>query len=189
MCGRYNFSSEVYDDDKMTALMDVMERKYPGQYKMGEIFPGDAAPAIISRQERIVPVPAVFGFPGFQDGKLLINARGETAARKKTFSDSLQERRVILPATGFYEWDTAKTKYLFTINALPVIYLCGLYKIIEGQFRFVILTRAANESMIETHDRMPVIAKESEVRPYLTDIAAAEEIIANSAPMLARQRA
>ena len=38
MCGRYNFSSEVYDDDKMTALLDVMERKYPGRYKMGEIF-------------------------------------------------------------------------------------------------------------------------------------------------------
>ena len=188
MCGRYNFSSEVHDD-KMSALMDVMERKYPGQYKMGEIFPGDAAPAIISRQEKIVPVPAVFGFPGFQDGKLLINARGETAAQKKTFSDSLKERRVILPATGFYEWDTAKTKYLFTISALPVIYLCGLYKIIEGQFHFVILTRAANESMIETHDRMPVIVKETEVRPYLTDFSAAEEIIANSAPMLVRQKA
>ena len=52
MCGRYNFSAE-YSDEKMTALIDVMERKYPGQYKIGEIFPGDTAPGIISRQERI----------------------------------------------------------------------------------------------------------------------------------------
>jgi len=188
MCGRYNFSTE-YDDEKMTALIDVMERKYPGQYKIGEIFPGDTAPGIISRQERIVPVPAVFGFPGFQDGKLLINARGETAAEKKSFAESLRERRMILPATGFYEWDSAKTKYLFTVDMTPVIYLCGLYKLIEGKFRFVILTRAANESMIETHDRMPVIVKEKEVRPYLTDTSAAEEIISNAAPMLTRQKA
>ena len=187
MCGRYNFSAE-YSDEKMTALIDVMERKYPGQYKIGEIFPGDTAPGIISRQERIVPVPAVFGFPGFQDGKLLINARGETAAEKKTFADSVRERRMILPATGFYEWDSAKTKYLFTVDMRPVIYLCGLYKLIEGQFRFVILTRAANESMIETHDRMPVIVSEKEVRPYLTDTAAAEEIISNRSPMLTRQK-
>ena len=188
MCGRYNFTAAIRDD-KMTALMDVMDRKYPGQYKMGEIFPGDTAPGIISRNEKIVPVPAMFGFPGFQDGKLLINARGETAAEKKTFAESLKERRIILPATGFYEWDSDRTKYLFTVDLTPVIYLCGLYKLIEGQFRFVILTRTANESMIETHDRMPVIVNQNEVRRYLTDADAAIEIIANAAPLLNRQKA
>ncbi len=67
MCARYDISSITVTDEKMTALMKVMERRYPGQYKTGEIFPGDAAPAIISQRDRIVPVPAVFGFPGFQD--------------------------------------------------------------------------------------------------------------------------
>ena len=55
--------------------------------------------------------------------------------------------------------------------------------------RFVILTRSANESMIETHDRMPVIAKEDEVRPYLTDLRAAMTILAGAAPTLSRARA
>ena len=90
-----------------------------------------------------------FCFPGYQNGKLLINARGETAADKKAFSESLKERGAILPAAGFYEWDAAKTKYLVTVDAQTVLYLCGLYKIIDGRSRFVILTRAANESMIE----------------------------------------
>lgn len=102
MCGSYNFSTDN-PDEKMSALISVMERKYPGEYKTGDIFPGDTAPAMIARGDKIVPVPAIFGFPGFQDGKLLINARGETAAEEKTFSDSLKEQRVILPATGFYE--------------------------------------------------------------------------------------
>ena len=111
MCGRYNFSTDN-PDVKLAALIEVMERKYPGEYKTGEIFPGDPAPAMIAQQNKIVAVPAVFGFPGFQDGKLLINARGETAAVKKTFADSLKERRVILPATGFYEWSSSSLERL-----------------------------------------------------------------------------
>lgn len=190
MCGRYNFSMDS-TDSKMIAIVNAMERQYPGQYKTGEIFPGDAAPAMIARQEKVIALPAIFGFPGYQDGKFLINARAETAAEKKTFADSLKERRIILPATGFYEWgrDASKTKYLFTVSNLPVLYLCGLFRIIDGQYRFVILTRQANESMAETHDRMPVIVGENEVRPYLTDLSAATEIIATAAPRLERQTA
>lgn len=119
----------------------------------------------------------------------MINARGETAAEKKTFSDSLKEQRVILPATGFYEWSSDKTKYLFSVGSSSVLYLCGLYKIIDGKYRFVILTRQANESMAEIHDRMPVIVGEDAVRPYLTDLAVAEEIIAKAAPILVRHKA
>ncbi len=107
MCGRYNFSTDSADE-KIAAILEVLERKYQGGYKTGEIFLGDTAPAVIARNGRIIPVPAVFGFPGFQNDKLLINARGETAAEKKTFSECLRERRIILPATGFYEWDKEK---------------------------------------------------------------------------------
>ena len=186
MCGRYNFSTDS-PDEKMTALIRVMDRKYPGKYKTGDIFPGDTAPAMIAKGDKIIPVPAVFGFPGFHDGKLLISARGETVAEKKTFADSLRERRAILPATGFYEWSAEKTKYLFTLDVTDVFYLCGLYKVIDGIYRFVILTRAANESMIEIHNRMPVIVGENEVRPYLTDLTAAAAIIQTSSPRLTGQ--
>ena len=188
MCGRYNFDSDIHDS-KMDAIVGMMEKNYSGAYKTGEIFPGDSAPAIIERNGRIVAVPAVFGFPGFQDGRLLINARSETAAEKRTCAESLEKRRVILPATGFYEWSHSadKTKYLFTIDSRHVIYLCGVYKVVDGQYRFVILTRAANESMAETHDRMPIIATEQEVRPYLFDYERAQSIIASAAPDLTRQ--
>ncbi len=188
MCGRYNFSADS-TDEKLAAIISVMERRYPGEYKTGEIFPGDTAPAVIEKQDRLVPVPAVFGFTGFKDGKLIINARGETAAEKKLFSEALRERRIILPATGFYEWDTSRTKYLFTAYGQPVMYLCGLYTVEDGRYRFVILTRAANDSMIETHERMPVIAGENEVRAYLTDSGAAVEIIAGASPVLNRLEA
>lgn len=190
MCGRFYFT-RVSEDEKLDAVNKYMEKNYPGKYKTGEIFPGDIVPAVIDRQGKIVAVPAGFGFPGYQDNKLIINARSETAAEKKTFADNLRERRVILPASGFFEWshDGKKTKYYFTVDSMQAIYLCGIYKIVDGKPRFVILTRAANESMIETHDRMPVIVGENSVRPYLTDRDAAMEIIATAAPMLSRQEA
>lgn len=186
MCGRYSFT-RVSGDDKLNAVNKYMEKNYPGVYKTGDIVP-----AVIDRKGKIVAVLAGFGFPGYQDNKLIINARSETAAEKKTFADSLRDRRIILPASGFYEWshhDREKTKYLFTVDAMQTIYLCGIYKLVDGAYRFVILTRPANESMIEVHDRMPVIVGEKEVRPYLMDRDAAAEIIATASPMLARKPA
>ena len=190
MCGRYYFTTNS-SDEKLNAISKAMAERYPGEYKTGEIFPGDIVPAVIDRMGKIVAVPAGFGFPGYQDNKLIINARSETAVEKKTFADSLRERRVILPASGFFEWshDGKKTKYYFTVDSMQAIYLCGIYKIMDGKPYFVILTRAANESMIDTHDRMPVIVGENSVRPYLTDRDAAMEIIATAAPMLSRQEA
>ena len=119
MCGSYNFSTDN-PDEKMSALISVMERKYPGEYKTGDIFPGDTAPAMIARGDKIVPIPAIFGFPGFQDGKLLINARGETAAEKKTFSDSLKEQRVILPTIGFYESINVKNSSILFLKTSSI---------------------------------------------------------------------
>ena len=170
------------------SIVAMLEKNHAGEYKTGEIFPGDTAPAVISDRGRIVAVPAIFGLPGYQDGKLLINARSETAAQKPTFSESLRERRIILPASGFFEWsrDLKKTKYLFTVGGESLIYLCGVYKIIDGKYRFVILTRDANETMIETHDRMPIIISREAVRPYLTERETAMELIQSASPLLER---
>ncbi|MBR2789033.1 MAG: SOS response-associated peptidase family protein [Eggerthellaceae bacterium] len=197
MCGRYSIdvagAAAGAGTDKVRLILESLERRYPGQAKTGEIAPGDTAPALIGRDGRVVAVPAAFGWPGFDDGRPLINARAETAAVKPTFAESLTGRRIILPATGFFEWGTPqdgpKVKYLFSVDESPVMYLCGLYRAVEGQLRFVILTRAANDSVAEVHSRMPVIVGEDAVRAYLTDEAAAREILANASPALTRVKA
>ena len=190
MCGRFNFTVDDHDE-KLKAIAELMERYHAGEYKQGEIFPGDPAPAMMAKQERITALPAVFGIPGFDKGKLIINARSETVTEKPMFADSLKTRRVILPATGFYEWshDAKKVKYLFNVDGRRVLYLCGIYKIVDGKPRFVVLTRDANESMAEIHHRMPVIAAEDEVRPYLSSYTDALDIIHGTAPELTRQPA
>ena len=72
MCGRYYFSG-MTNDEKLTAIVNMMERKYPGAYKTGEIFPGDTALVVIQQDGKLLPIPAVFSFPGFDGNRLLIN--------------------------------------------------------------------------------------------------------------------
>ena len=130
---------------------------------------------------------ATFGLRGFEGGKLIINARSETAYEKPLFSESLQKRRLVLPATGFYEWEHKDgrpgRKFLFSIPGRPLFYLCGFYQV-QDKGRFCILTREANESMRQIHDRMPVIARPHEVRPFLTDLDFARELFKAPAPEL-----
>ena len=190
MCCRYYFGEDE-SDGMGSAILRIMEQKYPGAFKTGEIRPGDSAPAIIRKREKIVAVPAVFGFPGTRSSRLLLNARAETAAQKPSFADCMADRRILLPASGFFEWgrDPKKTKYRFTVDQCALFYLCGIYRVIGGQRRFVIFTREANESMAETHSRMPVIIGRDAVRSYLTDASTAMELLAAAAPALTRRPA
>ncbi|MBR1456429.1 MAG: SOS response-associated peptidase family protein [Oscillospiraceae bacterium] len=185
MCGRYEFA-DTGQDEMLAEIIARLGRSCPGACKTGEIFPGDTAPAVIVRNGKIVPVPAVFGFPAYEGGRLIINARSETAAEKKSFSGPLREARAVIPANGFYEWshNARKTKYLFDAENRSALYLCGIWRFLDGQYRFVILTRAADPIMKPVHDRMPVIIGRDSVRAYLTDYAEALRILQEAPPTL-----
>ncbi len=183
MCGRYQFTGDD-PDERVAAILDMLERTASGKYTLGEIAPGLAAPGVVARGERLTPVPAVFGFTG-AEGKPLINARSETAAEKPTFAPCLRSRRIILPAEAFFEWQRETgTKYRFTVPGRSTFYLGGLYRREGEELRFVILTRAANADMAPVHHRMPLILGPEAVRAYLTREDAARELLTGEAPRL-----
>ena len=125
-------------------------------FRSGEIFPGNVAPVLdAEREARFM----LWGFPSPITGKRpLINARSETAAVKRTFSDAMASRRCLVPASGYYEWKTLskkhKEKYEFTLPDRETMYMAGIY---TRANQFAILTRAASPSTGDIHDRMPVI--------------------------------
>ena len=98
-----------------------------------------------------------------------INARAETAAEKPAFRDSFLKRRCLIPADGFYEWQTLpKGKlphYIYQADGRPLA-LAGLWsnwkdpEAGEWVRSCTILTGAPNELVDDIHDRMPVILPE-----------------------------
>lgn len=130
----------------------------------------------------------LWGFPGFDKGKLLINARAESVKDRPTFADSFAERRCVLPAAGFYEWDRKKEKVIFTVPESKILYLAGIYRPYGEENRFVILTREANASMAPVHDRMPLILSRGEVEPWVRGVNEADDILAKKLPLLRAER-
>ena len=111
-------------------------------------------------------------------GAPLINARAEGIESKPTFRKPLRFQRCIIPATGFYEWQTPasggkKVKVLFTRTDGDFLALAGLYdtwKTPEGQDlqSCVIITTTPNEVVAPIHDRMPVLLTEDEETAWLS---------------------
>ena len=114
----------------------------------------------------------------------MINARSETAAEKPLFRKPLLASRCVVPTTGFYEWNTAKEKFLFQYADSTVVYLAGLWEIFEGQRRYTILTTSPNQAVRAVHNRMPVLLSHDCVRAWLTDADAAIEMLRAEPPEL-----
>ncbi len=122
----------------------------------------------------------------FATGGRIINARWETATEKRTFAQAVEQRRCVIPATGYYEWrrddrDRPLEKYAFlpaTEGAL--LAMAGLYEDVttpEGlERRFLVLTRAmAKHAAI--HDRTPVMLSEDGEEAWLDPAAPMAEVL------------
>lgn len=131
-----------------------------------DILPSDKA-LLITGREGLRAEQMRWGFPAAQPGKLLINARAETALHKPTFSDSVLRRRCVIPAAGFYEWDAARNKVTFTLPKAPCLFMAGFFRPYGDDIRFIILTTAANDSMRPVHDRMPLILPPEEISDWI----------------------
>jgi putative SOS response-associated peptidase YedK len=98
-------------------------------------------------------------------GARLINARSETVAEKPAFRQAFKQRRCIIPADGFYEWqrsEGSKQPFFFRMKDGRPFGFAGLWERWEGEggrviYSCAILTTEANEVLRPVHDRMPVI--------------------------------
>lgn len=186
MCGRYNFTVE--QSEEVMEILEKLNAKFQGkEARMGEVFPTNLAPILIEDAKEVSPVLSTWGFPKFDGKGVIINARSETAFEKKTFRDSLLNRRCIIPSTGFYEWDSEKRKYLFKVEGTNALYMAGLYAFYRDEMRYVILTTDANESMQEIHTRMPLVIPKNEIETWIMDYQATNELLKRVPPQLIKE--
>lgn len=98
-------------------------------------------------------------------GNKLINARAETLEEKPSFRKSLEKRRCLILADGFYEWKKkgrVKKPYRFTRYGGEVFAFAGLWDSwLSPMGRMInsctIITTTPNKLMEPIHNRMPVI--------------------------------
>lgn len=151
------------------------------------VFPSQKAMVIMGRERHLEIEQMVWGFPRFDGRGLLINARSETAAERRTFRECVLHRRCVIPAKGFWEWNKSKEKFSFERRDSQVMFMAGCYDCFDGQDQFVILTTEANPSVKPVHDRMPLILERSELEGWVTDDCAAEYFLHKTPALLERE--
>ncbi len=113
-------------------------------------------------------IPHWYKKPG--DGPLLINARAESVASKPAFRDAVRQRRCLIPASWFYEWQAQpdggkKLPWRITGAGDGPMVFAGLWQrwgqaggdAADRIETCAIVTCAANERLQPIHHRMPVI--------------------------------
>jgi putative SOS response-associated peptidase YedK len=162
MCGRYKLSARHQDVQKHFDLIDGKLKIVPNN----EIFPGEYILAV-DKDRR---AEEIFWTIEDRDNRgtvrRVINAKSETVTHVDMFKDAFRDGRVLIPATGFYEWkelpNKKKQRYEFELDE-PLFAFAGISREceIKGETRNcgVILTTEANDVVkpIHTKDRMPVI--------------------------------
>ncbi|HEY8098263.1 MAG TPA: SOS response-associated peptidase [Methylobacter sp.] len=113
----------------------------------------------------------------------LINARAETLSEKPSFKNAYRHRRCLIPATGFFEWQsTAVGKQPYHIHQpdYALFAFAGVWEHWEHDqetvYSCTIITTAANAKIASIHDRMPVIIAPDDYNRWLDKKTAAVEI-------------
>ena len=104
------------------------------------------------------------------------NARAETVAEKPSFRAAFRQRRCLIPADGFYEWqatNSGKQPYFHTRQDRQPFAFAGLWESWtdpasgERLASATIIVTDANELVRAIHDRMPVILSPLEYGVWL----------------------
>jgi putative SOS response-associated peptidase YedK len=98
-------------------------------------------------------------------GAPMINARSETVGTKPAFREAFKARRCLIPANGYYEWQSRgklKQPYCFELDHGELFGFAGIWEQWNDasagtRETCAILTTTANSLTSAVHERMPVI--------------------------------
>ena len=190
MCGRYYVDDDTAKEiEKLVKQVDerMKQKSEKIHLKPKDIYPSEVAPVISADNNVLCCKWLRWGFPGFNGKQLIFNARSESALEKKMFKESVEHRRVVVPATWFYEWNRNKEKNIFYLEGQPVLYMAGLYNRYQKEECYVILTTAANASMMPVHDRMPLLLDRDDIGKWLFEDQLTEDFLQKTPPLLERR--
>jgi len=187
MCGRYALTQTPEDVLGDLGVADF-DDGFPARFNIAPTQPilvvmqADRQPGSNLPERRAFL--ARWGFiPGWvkdmKEFPLLINARSETAIGKASFRAAMRHRRILVPASGFYEWkrppkESGEKSQAFWIRPKNggVIAFAGLaetWSSADGSEvdTAAIMTTKANRTIRGIHDRMPVVIRPEDFDRWL----------------------
>ena len=178
MCGRYVLKRQ--DLEALLAQLGVKDpREFVSRYN---IAPTTVVPAIRTRRDSPTREATAlqWGLVPFWSkdpagGARLANARAEGIAAKPSFREPFRRRRCLVPASGFYEWQTLgrqKFPWYFQFQDERPFAFAGLWDHWRAPDGTVLetcslITTTPNEVVSRFHDRMPVILRDGAVDLWL----------------------
>lgn len=183
MCGRFVAASTrdlLVDWFGIEEITDNVE--LPLSYNVAptdDVYAVAAAPDDGRRLLRVMG----WGLTPGEGASLLINARAETLADRPVFREAFEQRRCLIPADGFYEWETvaagAKQPYVFSPTDARPLGFAGIY---GRRGTCAIVTSEARAPVNRLHDRMPVVVAPDGWDAWLDPAADADELQALLVP-------
>ena len=181
MCGRYYLDPDT--EDSVERLFNIRT-----DYRTsGDVTPGMSPLILHGRNGKIAADGMYWGMTG-SCGSMIINVRSENVYDRAMFRNSIADRRLVIPASGFYEWDRDRNKVAFSLPDSGPLFLAGIYTLDRNRESFVILTTSANRSMKGIHDRMPVILPAWDVTDWLFEPYRTREFLQMVPPKLTAKR-
>lgn len=169
MCGRY-FIDEDDPTDELMQIIEAVNRRSAKVKTSGEIRPTDTIPVLANTPALQTGAYAMRWGYTMPDGTPMFNARSETAASKAMFKDGMAQRRCIIPASCYFEWEKRgkeRIKYAIAPEGSHMLYMAGIYRKEGNLAACTILTRAPAPEIAFIHNRMPVILPAEAVRDWL----------------------
>lgn len=170
MCGRYSWKKP---NAKRFAKL-TSEAPAAGQ-SLTNRAPGQIHPTLSAGKESNSWNEMWWGRPPRETKPSPINARCETVSEKPSFRDSFEQRRCLVPADGFYEWqvlETEKYPHFIHLPEQATFAMAGIWRRStigsEEKDVFTILTQSAHPALLHIHHRMPVILEESDWETWIT---------------------
>ena len=161
MCGRVWLAPETDLEKYQKILADKFDQETLKLWKKtGEFYPSDLLLTIDSTNNITL---MKWGYDVFS--RKVINTRIESIRDKKFYTEDYLNHRCLIPASGFYEWDSKKRKCYFHTDD-GIFYLAGIYQETEGIEQCSILTKEATSTKA-IHNRIPIVLNRQQAASYL----------------------
>lgn len=177
MCNRFSINTSLND---LWTTLSLPPKDSSNFQVCHNIMPGEQVPIIHCMEEKVRISLMEWGLiprlHSLENKIKFVNAEVEHIDNNPFFRHLIDQRRCLVPMSGFYEWDCKTVPhqpYYFYLPYRELFTIAGLWDIArvenEDVYTFTILTREASPSVRSVHSRMPVVVTPANHQRWLED--------------------